>query len=183
MNILKFLPITALSLLCACGGGDPAPVAMRAAPEVKAVAMADVPALSVCLDRVAAALTKDPLQREVGLECASGAYKGLTADGRSCSLHVDGIQGLFEFMVDHDTVDIRLQTVALSASGKPIHNLEDASSPLQPGVQLTRFSGGLSPVTEALVLRMGSGIPVLPKMIYQRMESNSTKIVECSFGA
>jgi hypothetical protein len=132
---------------------------------------------------VSTALTKDPLQREVGLYCASGAYKGLTADGRSCSLNIDGVMGLFEFMVDHDKVDIRLETVAISENGKPIHNLENASAPMQPGVQLTKFTGGISGVTEALILRMGSAVPVRPKMIYQRSESNITKNVECNFGA
>lgn len=183
MRSLKVLSFAALLLLSACGGSGPVPVVVNKIPEIRVMTMSDVPNLTTCLYRLSTALTKNPLQREVGLDCASGSYKGLTADGRSCFLDVDGVKGLFEFTVDHDTVDIRMETVAITANGKPIHNLEDASAPMQPGVQLTRFTGGLSAVTEALILRMGSGIPVLPKMIYQRSESNITKSVECNFGA
>lgn len=183
MSNLKVLSFAAVLLLSSCGGNEPAPVVVSKVPEIRVTTMSDVPTLTTCLDRVSTALTKDSFQRDVGLDCASGSYKGLTADGRSCSLNVYGAKGLFEFKVDHDAVDIRMETVAISANGKPIHNLENASAPMQPGVQLTRFTGGLSAVTEALILRMGSGVPVLPKMIYQRSESNITKSVECNFGA
>jgi hypothetical protein len=145
--------------------------------------VADVPDLSRCLQALGGTLRLAPTQRKVGLDCATGLYQGSTAQGYACQLSVDGASGDFRFEADRDVVAIRWADVATTADGHPIHNLEDASAPGQPGVQLTRFTAGIPAVTEALVLRMGSGEPVLPKMIYRRTQGQTTNEVVCQFGA
>jgi hypothetical protein len=181
----KLPPLLMATTLCACGGGggEPVSVAPRIQEPVHQVAMSDVPSLSRCLAKIDSALKKSPRQSDASLDCATGIYSGLTQDGRLCSLKVDGAMGSFDFEVDHEQVDIRWITSAIAADGTPIHNLEDASSSTQPGVMLTRFTGAIQPVTEALILQMSGTHPVLPKMIYQRVEGNSTRSVQCNFGA
>ncbi|WP_309377242.1 hypothetical protein [Rhodoferax sp.] len=170
--------------LCACGGGGEA---FSAAPKiqvtVRQVAMADIPGLSRCLSTIDGALKKSAKQSDASLDCATGIYAGSTVDGRLCSLKVDGAKGSFNFEVDHEKVDIRWTTSAIAADGTPVHNLEDASTSTQPGIMLTKFTGSIQPITEALILRMSGGDPVLPKMIYQRFKGTSASSVQCNFGA
>lgn len=174
---------SAILALSACGGGgQPTAITGPVAAPVRVVAAADVPALSNCLGNIGAALRKNPLQRDVGLDCASGVYRGLTPTGRACSLEVDGASGAFEFRVEDEVVQIRWETRAYMADGKAVHNLEDTSAPQQPGIQLTRFEGAPTPVTQSLALRMGRGSPVLPTMVYQRSEAETSKFVFCNFG-
>lgn len=176
--------ITAICTLSACGGGGgDVSVAKVAAVELKVIAPADVPSLARCIGLIGAALRARPDQREVGLACATGVYQGLTMEGRSCSLEVEGAQGEFSFKVERDLVVIKWSDVAVGPDGRAVHNLEDASAPLQPGVQLTRFTSSPTPVSEALILRMTRSAPVLPKMTYQRSEGNGTASVQCNFGA
>lgn len=145
--------------------------------------MADVPDLSRCLATITRAIKKSNKQEDASLDCATGVYAGLTHDGRLCSLKIDGAKGGFEFEVDHEQVGIRWTTSAIAADGTPVHNLEDASTPTHPGVMLTQFTGAIQPVTEALILHTSGNNPVLPKMIYQRVEGNSVRSVQCNFGA
>lgn len=174
---------SAIPALSACGGGgQPTETAAPVAAPARVVATADVPALSNCLEHIGAALRKDPIQRDVGLDCASGVYRGLTPAGRACSLEVDGASGAFEFRVDDEVVQIRWENLAYTADGKAVHNLEDTSAPRQPGIQLTRFEGAPTPVTQSLALRMGRGAPMLPTMVYQRSEAGASKFVFCNFG-
>jgi hypothetical protein len=182
--VARSMLLLMVATLCACGGGG---ALVSAAPKVQEpvhqVVMADVPDLSRCLATIDRALEKSSKQSDASLDCATGIYTGSTQDGRLCSLQVDGATGSFDFEVDHEQVDIRWTTSAIAADGTPVHNLEDASTSLQPGVMLTKFTGALQPVTEALILRMSGTDPVLPKMIYQRFEGNSVRSVQCNFGA
>ncbi len=180
--VCLILTHTILALSACGGGGQPTATTAPIATPVRVVAAADVPALSNCLGNIGAALRKNPLQRDVGLDCASGAYRGLTPTGRACSLEVDGASGAFEFRVEDEVVQIRLEDVAYTADGKAVHNLEDTSAPQQPGIQLTRFEGAPTPITQSLALRMGRGPPVLPTMVYQRSEAGASKFVFCNFG-
>lgn len=178
----------ALSLLIAlfsgCGGGDGngSPVVMKSFYAQRVVGVTDMPNLSLCLGQLGTALQKNPGQREVSLDCATGIYRGLTTDGRDCALKVDGETGEFEFQLERELVLIKWENVAHGADGSAIHNLEDASATAQPGIQLTRFTGGLVPVTEALILRVGTGVPLLAKMIYQRTADGVTSAALCRFG-
>ena len=171
-----------LILVSSCSGGDIS-VGKAAVAEFKVISPADVPVLALCIGSIGAALRARPDQRDVGLACASGVYRGLTMEGRSCSLEVNGAQGEFSFKVESDTVLIKWSDVAVGPDGRAVHNLEDASAPLQPGVQLTRFTSSPAPVSEALILRMTRSAPVLPQMTYQRSEGNTTASVQCNFGA
>lgn len=180
--VYLILTHTILALSACGGGGLPAAATAPVVTPARVVAAADVPALSNCLGHIGAALRKNPLQRDVGFDCASGVYRGLTPAGRACSLEVDGASGAFEFRVEDEVVQIRWEDVAYTADGKTVHNLEDSSASQQPGIQLTRFEGAPTPVTQSLVLRMGRDSPVLPTMVYQRSEAQSTKFVLCKFG-
>lgn len=180
--VYLILTHTILALSACGGGGQPTTATPPVATPARVVAAADVPALSNCLGHIGAALRKDPLQRDVGLDCASGVYRGLTATGRACSLEIDGASGAFEFRAEDEVVQIRWENVAYTAEGKAVHNLEDTSAPQQPGIQLTRFEGAPTPVTQSLALRMGRGSPVLPTMVYQRSEAGAGKSVLCNFG-
>jgi hypothetical protein len=172
-----------ITLLSACGGGgDVIPPAKEDPHAPRIVALTDMPNLSRCLGQLDTALQKNPGQREVGLDCAAGIYRGLTTDGRDCALKVDGETGEFQFQFEREVVTIQWDNVARAADGSPIHNLEDASAPGQPGVQLTRFTGSLVPITEALILSVGTGVPMLAKMIYQLTTGGATSSVLCNFG-
>jgi hypothetical protein len=188
---IKFIVVTCraiyclagLSALSACGGGESMVVPQVAPAVIRTVEVVDVPDLSRCLQTLGGALRMSPTQPTVGLHCATGLYRGLTGQGYTCQLFVDGASGDFRFEGGRDVVAIRWADVATTADGHPIHNLEDASAPDQPGVQLTRFTGGFPATTEALILRVGSGEPALPKMTYRRTQGQTTSEVVCQFGA
>lgn len=161
----------------------------RAAPPMqdsllaqRVVAVSAVPDLYRCLGELGAALQKAPGLAKVDLACATGTYRGLTGAGRHCQLTVDGPAGLFRFELERDIVSIRVEQATHAADGRPLHNLADASTPAHPGIELTRFSGAPVPVTEALILRFGSGRPALPQMIYQRTAAGPAETVVCDFG-
>lgn len=173
----------AVLLLGACSGGNKPP-----APQVaqhRELASADLPELGSCLDKIATALSHDPSQRAVGLDCLDGTLRGLTSDGSVCALQVNAQANSFRFDYGRESVSIVWQDVSFPPNRAPIHNLENVSIPSRPGVQLTRFTGGLAPVTEAIVLRsgiLGRGAAAMPTMAYQRTASNQTEYVECRFG-
>lgn len=173
-----------IAFLSGCGAGDGGglPVAQKSVLAQRVVGVADMPNLYSCLGELGAALRKKPEGREVGFDCATGTYSGRTSRGRVCALQVDGGTGEFEFQVEGEAVSIKWEDVAHAADGSDIHNLEDASVPAQPGVQLTRFTGSLVPVTEALILRVGTGVPMIAQMIYQRTADGATHSVLCNFG-
>lgn len=149
----------------------------------RVVAVTEVPNLHRCVAEMAQALEKNPGRAQVDLTCASGTYKGATSAGRLCDLHIDGDNKEFTFTVERDVVRIKLEQVAHLANGAAIHNLENAGTPSQPGIQLTRFTGAPVAVTEALVLRFEAPLPAPPQMIYQRSANGTSTAVICRFGA
>ena len=188
----SFVPIKAIVIIAiliigigGCGGGQESSVSRNLLAE-RAVVVENVPNLKICLARINAALKNDVGQFDGGLSCAEGTYRGLTGDGYKCSLTIDAMKRSFHFEVGRDiVVEIQWGDIAHSADGRPIHNLEDASVSFNPGIQLTRFTGGLSPQTEALILRAssgGTGPTALPKMIYQLSGDRAIKFTECNFG-
>lgn len=179
----------ALSLAAAAVSGCGDNRDSRAAPPMqeslraqRVVAPSAVPDLYRCLAALGAALQKNPGFAKVDLSCATGTYRGLTSAGRHCQLTVDGPAGLFRFELERDVVSIGIEQVAYAADGRALHNLADASTPAQPGIQLTRVSGAPVPLTEALILRFGSGRPALPQMMYQRTAAGPPETVVCDFG-
>lgn len=176
--------LVALGCLSACGDNGPSDVAVarQSQQSARVVAVAEVPNLYRCLSELGAALHKAPGNIRVSLACASGTYRGQTRAGRPCGLRVDGENGAFHFQTEGETVRIKLEQVAHGADGRALDNLEDASAPGQPGIQLTRFNGALVPVTEALILRFGSALPALPQMIYQRGAAGPPTSILCNFG-
>ena len=180
------LPALLIALGCVSACGDNRPSEQSAARDSllaeRVVAVTEVPNLYRCLSELGVALHKDPGHAQVNLACASGTYRGQTSAGRPCELRVDGENGVFRFQLEGETIRIKLEPVAHGADGTAIDNLEDASAPKQPGIQLTRFTGALVPVTEALILRFGSTLPALPQMIYQRSAEGPPQAVLCSFG-
>ena len=146
------------------------------------VATAEVPTLYQCLSDLGTELRKNPGHAHASLTCAAGTYRGQTSSGRPCELRVDGEAGLFRFQLDHDVVEIKLEKATLSADGVPLHNLEDAGAPGQPGIQLTRFTGAPAPLTEALILRFDRALPALPHMVYQRQSGAAPESTDCRFG-
>jgi hypothetical protein len=179
------LSVLAAAVLCSCGDNrnpPDTPVMQESLLAQRVVAVTAVPDLYRCLSDLGAALQKDPGFGTVNLACATGTYRGMTSAGRHCELKIDGPAGVFRFELERDVVSIRIAQVAHAADGRALHNLADASAPAQPGIQLTRFSGAPVPVTEALILRFGSGLPALPQMIYQRTAAGPPETVLCSFG-
>jgi hypothetical protein len=181
------LSAAAIAAGCLAGCGDnrsqpDTPVMRESLLAQRVVAVTEIPNLYRCLNDLGAALQKDPGHGKASLACATGTYRGTTSAGRHCELKVDGETGEFRFQLESEIVSIKLEQLAHAADGSPIHNLADASAPAQPGIQLTRFTGALVPVTEALILRFGSGLPALPQMIYQRTTDGPPRAVLCSFG-
>lgn len=146
------------------------------------VATAEIPTLYQCLSDLGTELRTNPGRANASLTCAAGTYRGQTSSGRPCELRVDGEAGLFRFQLDHDVVEIKLEKTMVGADGVPLHNLEDASAPNQPGIQLIRFTGAQMPVTEALILRFGRALPALPHMVYQRQGGAAPESTDCRFG-
>ncbi|MES2068763.1 MAG: hypothetical protein V4488_00345 [Pseudomonadota bacterium] len=182
----RALPLMLLALMSAvlsgCGGGGPAPA--NAAAERNVVA-AELPALNDCLGQIKTALVKDPRQHELGLACLQGTLRGLTADGSLCALQVNADTGVFRFEYGRQVVSIKWQDIVFPPNGAAIHNLENASVAARPGVQVTRFTGGKTPVSEAIILRAGvrgGGPAAMPTMAYQHTENNQSSYVECRFG-
>lgn len=182
------LPVILLALMSTvwsgCGGGSPAPA--NAAAERNVVA-AELPALNDCLNQIKTALVKDPRQHELGLACLQGTLRGLTVDGSLCALQVNADSGVFRFEYGRQVVSIKWQDIVFPPNGAAIHNLENASVAARPGVQVTRFSGGKTPVSEAIILRAGAGVrgggpAAMPTMAYQHTENNQLSYVECRFG-
>jgi hypothetical protein len=176
--------LIALGCLSACGDNRPdQPAAPR--PSLlseRVVAVTEMPDLYRCLSDLGQALRKQAGRGQASLACAAGTYRGQTSAGRPCELRIDGENGLFRFQLEGETVEIKLERAVHAADGAPIHNLEDASAPAQPGIQLTRFTGAFVPVTEALILRFGGALPSLPQMIYQRSAAGPPQSILCRFG-
>jgi hypothetical protein len=183
---LARLPVLVVTLSCLSACGDNRPVTPSTQQEsllsARVVTVTDVPNLYRCLSELGVALHRDPGHSQVNLACATGTYRGQTSAGRPCELHVDGDNGVFRFQLEHETIRIKLEAASHGADGRALHNLEDASAPAQPGIQLTRFTGALVPVTEALILRFGGALPALPQMIYQRIADGPPQSILCSFG-
>lgn len=170
-----------LAFLAACGGNTPSPQAPARAQHI--VATSELPNLQRCLGELSRALRAQPGLADVDLQCAAGIYQGQTSAGRSCSLQVDAQARLFRFRLEQESIALPVMTLAFGADGKAHHNIEDAGVPTQPGIQLTRFTGGAIPVTEAIALRSGAGKAGLPRMIYQRTQGSTTTTTQCVFGA
>jgi hypothetical protein len=172
-----------VGVLSGCGGSqDQVPIAKESLLAERVVVVNDVPNLLLCLGQLSAVLQKNPGDTDVSLSCAAGTYRGMTSEGRECELKVDSDKGVFRLQVEREAVSINWGNVAHTMEGRPMHNLEDASAPSQRGIQLTRFTGSLVPVTEALILRVGTAGLKLPQMIYQRTADGATKSVVCNFG-
>lgn len=170
---------------CSCGGHDsalPPPVQQENAKAEKVVGLTNLDDLSHCLSDLSAQLRAKPGRTDLNLYCAVGSYVGALSDGRPCRLKVDDGTSKFELQMGTDRITIAWNTLVFGADGKPSSNLEDSSAAGQPGIQLTQFTGGLVPVTEALILRAGSRPQVLPQMMYQRTEASNTKYLVCRFG-
>lgn len=182
--IVMIILITQSWMLAGCGGKPDASqtVLKENLRAQRAVTITELPDLFVCLQQIDTALQKNPRQAGVGINCATGTYRGLTPEGRDCAMQIDGDAGTFTLQVESEVFRIQWENVAFAADGSAIHNLEDASVPGQPGIQLTRFTGAQIPLTEALIFRAGKGVPALPQMIYQRNERDANKFVRCSFG-
>ena len=176
--------VTQTCMLAGCGGQPDASQTLlkENLRAQRAVTITELPDLFTCLRQIDTALQKNPRQPGVGINCATGTYRGLTPEGRDCAMQIDGDAGTFTLRVEPEVFSIHWENVAFAADGSAIHNLEDASTPGQPGIQLTRFTGARIPLTEALILRAGKGAPALPEMIYQRNEGDANKFVRCSFG-
>jgi hypothetical protein len=170
-------------LLPGCGGNsDQAMAERKSALAERVVVVNDMPNLQLCLGQLSAALLKKPGDTDISFNCAAGTYRGLTPEGRLCELKVDSDAGTFRFRVGEDAVSIKWDTSAHTAQGRPMHNLEDASAPPKRGIQLTQFTGGAVPVTEAMILRVGTGKPALPELTYLRTADGAIQSVPCVFG-
>lgn len=180
---LTAAPIFIGALLSGCGGGGESALPNTAAE--RNVVSADLPALRDCLAQIDTALTKDPRQHALGLACLQGTLRGLTADGNACALQVNADTGVFRFEYGRQVVSIKWQDIIFPPAGPAIHNLESAGAAAQPGVQLSRFSGGPKPVTEVIMLRAGarsSGPAAMPTIAYRYTENNQSTSIECRFG-
>jgi len=176
-----------LFLICAalsgCGGGGESALPNPAAE--RNVVAADLPALRDCLGKIDAALEQNPRQHALELACLQGTLRGLTADGNACALQVNADTGVFRFEYGRQVVSIKWQNIIFPPDGPAIHNLENARTAAQPGVQLSRFTGGPKPITEAIVLRAGaraSGPAAMPTIAYHYSENNQSTYIECRFG-
>lgn len=181
---VRLMPLLlALSLLQACGDNHQSTAAAgtRLLAD-RVVAVTEAPTLYRCLDALGATLRQAPGRAQASLACAAGTYRGQTSTGRPCSLQVDSEHGTFHFQLDGESVRIQLEAASFGADGAPRHNLEDASAPGQPGIQLTRFSAAPEALTEALILRFERTLPALPQMIYQRVADGPPHAVVCRFG-
>lgn len=175
----------ALGLCVGCGGNqdaDTAPLSRASLRAQHVVAPGEMSDLSHCLEQLASALQKQAGTEQLSLHCASGTYRGQNSAGRLCELKIDAATGMFRFQLEREVVSILWGNVAYASDGRPIHNLEDASTVAQPGIQLSRFTGSLTPQTEILILRLDAGISRLPKMIYQRTADGATQSAVCNFG-
>ncbi len=179
---ISLISLPIITLLCSCGGGDVRQIGSRSDPAQRLMTVQEIPDLSNCLGQLGTALKTTSQRQNINLNCATGTYRGLTNEGRDCSLKIDGAAQVFRFQVEQEIVAIKWEIVAHAANGMPLDNLHDASATGQPGIELSRFTGSLIPVTEALTLRIGAGLPALPKMIYQRSENGATKFTVCNFG-
>ncbi|MCU6432965.1 hypothetical protein LPB67_04135 [Undibacterium sp. Jales W-56] len=184
------------ALLSACGGDDAGRAIKKDAVAEHIVELADVPAVNQCLQQIVQQLQQsigtDPAQTSLSWHCAAGTYRGMTPQGRDCSLQVDAENQLFRFAHDGELIAIKWEIVAHNMAGQPVRNLESASNGARAGIQLTRFSAGPTPLTEALVLRSGAGNKgraALPQVSYQRSAGSeggsgisNSKVVQCSLG-
>ncbi len=171
------------ALFSGCGGGRESSAPSSAAE--RNLVAADLPALGDCLGQIDTALVKDPRQHALGLACLQGTLRGLTADGSACALQVDAESGVFRFEYGRQAVSIKWQDIVFPPGGPAIHNLERAGAAARPGVQLSRFTGGPKPVTEAILLRAGGrtgGSVGMPTIAYQYTENNQSTQIECRFG-
>ncbi|PRC92979.1 hypothetical protein [Solimicrobium silvestre] len=178
----SYLAIAVLTgfALTGCGGNQNDPPKENTLSQ-HVVSTSEIPALIRRVDQLSTALRKQPNTTSVGLHSVAGTYQGETSDGRLCSLMVDEDHPGFQFQVEREKIGIHWEPLAYAANGAVIHNLEDSSAPGQPGVQLTRFTNAPIPMTEVLILRIGTGTPALPQMIYLRTQGSTTKTVKCIF--
>lgn len=174
--------------LVACGGGTPATQSQVPREAVqRQVAVAEMPALHQCLDRINQVLKNPATQDKANIDCLEGTYAGLTAKGDPCALRVDAARRRFEFDYGKEHVEVQWADVAIGPDGRPVHNLE--ASPLavdQPGVQLTQFSPVPVPITQVVTLRAGApvqGPRGLPQLSYWRLSAEATHEVKCRFAA
>ena len=122
----------------------------------------------------------------MNLDCLVGTYAGKTAQGDECFLRVDATQNRFTFGYGIQRAVIDWTEVALTADGRPVHNLEATDfDAARPGVQLSRFTAVPEALTETLALRAGlaqAGPKGLPQINYQRApQGGKTVDVECRF--
>lgn len=170
------------TLLVACGGSSQDQRDSEQA--LRRVELADVPALADCLGRISQHLGTAGGQEQLGLSCAVGTYAGRSSGGHDCTLKVDMAPAELRLRIRDTEIAIPLGPTAYSAEGRPIMNVEDASLPGQPGFQAVRYVAGRADeaVTETLSLRLGSGTPRLPTMIYQSTRNNQAQTTVCQFG-
>lgn len=172
-----------ISILSGCGGGS-SPDQRDSEQALRKVAVADMPALSDCLQRISKHLNTNGGQEQLGISCAVGTYAGRSTGGYDCSLKVDVEPAELRLTIQDREISIPLGVMAYSADGRPHMNVEDASLPGQPGFQAVRYVAGSADeaLTETLALRLGNGTPRLPLMIYQSVRNNKTQTTVCNFG-
>ncbi|RTL39954.1 MAG: hypothetical protein EKK49_03410 [Rhodocyclaceae bacterium] len=181
--LLLLIALLLVSPLSGCGGGT-SPDQRDSEEALHKVAVADMPALSDCLQRISTHLNTTGGQEQLGISCAVGTYSGRSTGGYDCSLKVDVAPAELRLSIQDREISIPLGPTAYSADGRPLMNVEDASLPGQPGFQAVRYVAGSADeaLTETLTLRLGGGTPRLPKMIYQSVRNNQAQTTVCNFG-
>ena len=175
-----FLPVA----LAGCGGSS-SPEHRDSEQAARKFDAADLPSLTECLAKIGSTLEKRGGQEQLGIACAVATYVGRTPDGYDCSLKVDNDPAEVRMQVGRDReITIPIGVSAFSVEGRPILNVQDASSPGQPGIQVMRYTPGIGAgsSTETLSLRMGGGRPNLPTMVYSTTTTNQSQFTVCNSG-
>ena len=170
--------------LAGCGGSS-SPEHRDSEQAARKFDAADLPSLNECLAKIGSTLEKRGGQEQLGIACAVATYVGRTPDGYDCSLKVDNDPAEVRMQVGRDSeITIPIGVSAFSVEGRPILNVQDASSPGQPGIQVMRYTPGIGAgsTTETLSLRMGGGRPNLPTMVYSTTTNNQSQFTVCNFG-
>jgi hypothetical protein len=178
-------------VLLACGGGgaeDRVPAQgerARAAAAQPVVVAAAAPApietpAHGCVRQVNVALKSKPAK--VHADCLAGAYVGVDARGKECTLQIAANNGRFRF-VERDKA-LLVEADAAAAGAAPVYAIERADVEIgQIGLMLTRRTAG-GPDVETLELTAGEtskGPLDLAAATLTRVKSGDVKILRCFF--
>jgi hypothetical protein len=182
--------IACAGLLLACGGGGDdkaaaqgerarAAAALPTAVADAAPAPSETPAHG-CVRQVNVALKSKTAK--VHADCLAGAYAGVDARGKACTLQIAVNNGRFRF-VERDQA-LLVEADAAAAGAAPVYAIERADVELgQVGLMLTRRTAGGRDV-ETLELTAGEtskGPLDLAAATLTRVKSGDVKIVRCFF--